>query len=98
MSTHFNELTPAEVERLAILAEECAEVIQIVGKVLRHGYESHHPKDPLETSNRELLAMEIGHIWAAVGIMLDDADLLPATIAKSKESKAESVKKYTHHQ
>ena len=35
---NFNQLTPAETERLAILAEECGEVIQAVGKILRHGY------------------------------------------------------------
>ena len=34
----FNELSPAEVERLAILAEEMGEAIQVIGKVLRHGY------------------------------------------------------------
>lgn len=34
----FNGLSPAEVERLALLAEECGEVIQTVGKILRHGY------------------------------------------------------------
>ncbi len=33
--THFNELTPAEAERLAYLAEECGEAIQIIGKILR---------------------------------------------------------------
>jgi hypothetical protein len=43
VSQHFNGLTPAEAERLALLAEECGEVIQAIGKVLRHGYESRHP-------------------------------------------------------
>ncbi len=45
MQDHFNRLTPAEAERLAMLAEEAAEVIQIVGKILRHGYASYHPDD-----------------------------------------------------
>ena len=35
--TPFNGLTPAEAERLALLMEECGEVVQIIGKVLRHG-------------------------------------------------------------
>jgi hypothetical protein len=30
--THFNGLTPAQAERLAMLAEEAAEVIQVIGK------------------------------------------------------------------
>jgi len=40
---HFNGLSPAEAERLALLAEECGEVVQAVCKVLRHGYESTNP-------------------------------------------------------
>ena len=35
---HFNGLTPAEAKRLALLAEECGEVLQAIGKVLRHGF------------------------------------------------------------
>ena len=37
---HFNKLTEAEQERLVILAEECAEVIQVVAKIQRHGFNS----------------------------------------------------------
>lgn len=55
---HFNKLTPAETERLAILAEECGETIQVIGKILRHGYESFHPKD-YATTNRTLLENEL---------------------------------------
>lgn len=33
MTEHFNGLTPAEDERLAMLAEECAEVIKIGRKL-----------------------------------------------------------------
>jgi len=40
---HFNNLNPAELERLAILAEEAAEVVQIANKIIRHGYASYHP-------------------------------------------------------
>ena len=37
--SNFSRLSAGEVERLAILAEECGEVIQVVGKVLRFGFE-----------------------------------------------------------
>ena len=57
MSDHFNGLTPAEAERLAMLAEECGEVIQMVGKILRHGYDSYHPADP-NTTNKQLLGRD----------------------------------------
>ncbi len=36
-------LSPGEIERLAILAEECGEVAQAVGKVLRFGWKASRP-------------------------------------------------------
>lgn len=40
---HYNELTPEEHERLSLLMEECGEVVQIIGKIFRHGYERYPP-------------------------------------------------------
>lgn len=40
MLEHFNGLSPEVAELLAILAEECGEVTQCVGKILRHGIRS----------------------------------------------------------
>lgn len=60
---HFNRLTPAEAERLALLAEECGEVIQAIGKVLRHGFESTHPDGG--PTNRESLERECGDVYHA---------------------------------
>ncbi len=37
MEPHFNGLNPEVAELLAILSEECGEVVQRIGKVLRHG-------------------------------------------------------------
>ena len=65
---HFNNLTPAEAERLAMLAEECAEVIAIVGKILRHGFDSYHPDQPAVT-NRDLLASELADVDGVVRAM-----------------------------
>lgn len=48
------DLTNAELERLAILMEECAEVQHIIGKIIRHGYESFNPFDDNKTPNRKL--------------------------------------------
>lgn len=68
---HFNQLTPAEAERLAMLAEEAGEIVQIVCKILRHGYESYHPENPGET-NRDLLANEVCDLLAVVQMMDQD--------------------------
>lgn len=95
---HFNDLTPAEAERLAILSEECAEVIQIIGKIQRHGYNSTHPD--VGPSNSILLATEIGHVKAAVEMMKCAGDLVALAISRSEETKTlvYRAKKYLHHQ
>ena len=71
MSAHFNGLTPAEAERLAMLAEECGEVIQIIGKILRHGYDSYHPADP-STTNKQLLGRELTDLYAVASSLCRD--------------------------
>ena len=53
-----------ETEKLAVLMEECAEVQQVIGKILRHGYDSYHPETKI--TNRENLAREIVDIFAAI--------------------------------
>lgn len=94
---HFNDLSPAEAERLAMLAEEAAEVVQMVGKVLRHGYDSFHPMNPDGPRNRELLMKEIADFDAVKDLMYGAGDIDPAT--SSEMSFARNKKrKYAHHQ
>ena len=93
----FNNLSPAEAERLAMLAEEAAEVIQVVGKVLRHGYSSHHPDDPNETPNQRLLEQEILDFRAVCEMMVAQWDILPPS-DRAIESRTAQKKIYTHHQ
>lgn len=94
MSEHFNKLTPAEAERLAILAEECAEVIQVVGKILRHGYESYDPTTEGAPRNRELLVKELSDVEAAMHLIRDDAR--PTNTLRA--NKLLNIKQWLHHQ
>lgn len=94
---HFNNLTPAEAERLAMLAEEAGEIVQIIGKILKHGYESHHPNKPEET-NRKLLETEIGDLFGIVDEMKTNQDLIHWRIEQSRIKKWEKALKYAHHQ
>lgn len=71
---NFNKLTPSQTERLAMLSEECGELIQVIGKILRHGYESFHPDFP-EISNRDLLRLEIIDVCAIMDKMEDIGDI-----------------------
>lgn len=99
MEKHFNGLTPAEAERLALLIEECGEVIQAATKILRHGYESHNPTSAsLSPSNREALCHELGHAAHAVERLIGTGDLNSLEIRGAQKRKAESVSRWLHHQ
>jgi len=92
---HFNKLAPAEAERLAMLAEECGEVIQVIGKILRHGYDSYHPVNPRVT-NRGLLVKELRDVNAVLQAMgrSELADYSVQDCLGVWERKLQ----YTHHQ
>lgn len=91
----FNELSPAELERLAILSEELGEVQQAIGKILRHGYESTHPDGG--PTNRENLERELGDICHAMMLLIDSEDVNDEIIKEWSDKKAEKIKKYLHH-
>lgn len=95
MSEHFNRLTPAEAERLAMLAEECGEVIQIVGKILRHGYDSYHPVNPRVT-NRQLLVKELRDVNAVL-LAMGQSELQDYSV-QDVLGVWERKLQYTHHQ
>lgn len=96
MTQHFNRLTEAELERLAMLSEECGEVVQIIGKILRHGYDSYHPNDP-SVNNRDLLEKEVGDVEAAIHLLLVPCEIRPIQVAKHKQEKLNNIRKYSHH-
>ena len=98
---HFNKLSPAETERLALLAEEMGEAIQIIGKILRHGYESHNPtikvpEDELPMTNRQLLEKELGDVCCAIDYIAFDINV--STMHRNRTMKHARVRKYLHHQ
>ena len=79
-----------------MLAEECGEVIQIVGKILRHGYESHHPDGGPD--NRQHLMRELGDLLCIMDMMDSENDLSLYDISQFSIKKQFSVHRYTHHQ
>ena len=93
----INGLTPAQHERLALLLEELGEAQQSIGKILRHGYFSHHPDTP-EWSNRDDLERELGHVQHAVSLLVEQKDLRRGLIETECEAKRLRVGKYLHHQ
>ena len=98
VTNHFSRLTEAEQERLVILMEECAEVIQAGAKVLRHGYESTNPKKNDQETNKWALEREIGDLLHAIDRLTVAHDLNRAAINESRQSKAKLIEPYLHHQ
>lgn len=98
MTEHFNKLTPAEAERLAWLMEECGEVIQAAGKILRHGYDSTDPTNPDHAGNRADLERELCDILQVIIHMQDRKDLVCSLFERARWLSANSKFKYMHHQ
>lgn len=89
-------LTPGETERLAILSEECGEVVAAVGKILRYGWERQSPYGG--KPNRNALEQELGNVRAVVNLMLDSGDLRLAAIQSWQRNKRTALEKWTLYQ
>jgi hypothetical protein len=94
---HFNKLTEAEQERLAILIEECSEVQQIACKILRHGYESTNLSN-MPSTNRYLLELELGDLAYAIQKLEDSEDVRFSAIDERRKNKSVRILPYLHHQ
>jgi hypothetical protein len=96
MDDHFNKLTPAEAELLAMLIEECSEVIKAGTKILRHGYDSYDPTDKNHRGNEYDLFMECGDVLGMMRVVIGDMNM--ATIIENRAQEKMNKKLYTHHQ
>ena len=94
--THFNGLSPALAERLALLSEECGEVVQVIGKIQRHGIESRHPDGG--PTNRQLLEKALGDTYAVLLLLTRAGDITPEHITLHKDAKLQNVQQWLHHQ
>ena len=92
-----NGVTAAEAERLAFLAEESAETIHAVGKILRHGWESHKPKRPSPT-NRQILETELGDIRFAMDFPTEAGDVSNENIKAAALGRVADPGRHMHHQ
>jgi hypothetical protein len=97
-TTHFNNLTEGQAERLAMLAEECNEVAQLVMKILRHGFDSYHPDNP-KLDNRELLEKELLDLHSVLFAMETRGDIQSGVPPRPAVRNTWQRKlRYTHHQ
>lgn len=97
MMSHLS-LTLAQTERLQMLAEEAAEVVQACTKILRYGYRSHHPGHPDE-SNEEALIRELEELAAIAFIMGDRGDIRGGAMSLDQVDEIWARKeRFTHYQ
>jgi NTP pyrophosphatase (non-canonical NTP hydrolase) len=95
----FNDLSPAEAERLAMLSEEAGEIVQIIGKIFRHGYDSMHPMElNTQIDNRRNLCKELGDLVGVMRAMVRAGELSAPRIEGYAEQKWRNALRYTHHQ
>jgi len=97
MTNHFNGLTEAEAERLALLIEECAEVQKAATKILRHGYDSDN-RGQLKETNRAALTREMGDLMHASERLMYAGDVRGEDAAAHADRKAEEIHSWLHHQ
>ena len=71
----FEKPTDAQAERLAMLAEEAAEIAQAVTKASRHGLECHHPAT--QVVNSHAIAHEVEDLLCIILAMVRQGDIAP---------------------
>jgi len=91
----MNKITDSQLERLIIVSEECAEVQQIISKIIRHGFNDYSPFDETKTTNRVNLEKEIGDLLATIEI-LERNDVDAISINANKNNKLLRINKWLH--
>lgn len=94
---HFNRLSPADAELLAMLIEEAAEVQQIATKILRHGFNSSDPSKSNPIPNSILLKSELTDFFAVFRFLVD-ADLVDEPTEEEIQQTILRKIVWTHHQ
>lgn len=78
---------------LACLSEECGEVVQAVGKIIRFGIDDHHPKTG-NIPNHEILSRECGDIIGVIDCLIEMGVVDPNILDEYRLRKPVRIKKY----
>lgn len=89
-------MTPDQVERLVLLADEAAQLAESALKALRHGLRNHHPDSPAVT-NADTLRRRMTDVCACYSMLTDHRDT--GTVLKDEVARSKAVKlTATYHQ
>lgn len=89
----YNNLSPAEIERLALLIEDAGKVVAVAGKAIREGY-----RPPSMYNNREELEEKLGNLGYAIHLMVANGDLCSEKMEESLDIREENISNYLHEQ
>lgn len=79
-------------EILTILQEECSEVIQVISKGRRFGFDAEYNR----STNRERLSEEVGDLLAMIDLLVHYEIISEDDIQKAKEAKFVKLKQWSN--
>ena len=83
-------------ELLICLMEECAEVIHIASKTVRHGLESYNPRELAGRSNKQALNREVGDLTCLITLLQQRTILHSDVISRYHDIKLRTLSEYLH--
>lgn len=92
----YANLSNANLERLAMIAEEASETARAAMRVLRFGYEGHPTHTDVD--NRVHLSRKVGNLLDMIEELAEAGDTIPAEVQFARDRRQEHKPKYTIHQ
>lgn len=86
------KLTSEQEEILTIAQEECAEVIQVVSKGNRFGFDVEYNGK----TNRQKLTREVGDVLCMIDLMVEKDILTAEGLEQAKKAKREKLKQWSN--
>lgn len=88
----MSALTSEQEEILTITQEECAEVIQVVSKGNRFGFDIEYNGK----TNRQKLTQEVGDVLCMIDLMVEKDILTAEGLEQAKKAKREKLKQWSN--
>lgn len=88
----MSKLTSEQEEILTIAQEECAEVIQVVSKGNRFGFDIEYNGK----TNRQKLTQEVGDVLCMIDLMVEKDILTTEGLEQAKKAKREKLKQWSN--
>lgn len=88
------KLDDRQTEVLLIAQEECAEVTQVISKVMRFGLLNRHPNE--DRTNQERLEEEIGDLQCMIDLLCETKLIDPEFVRRAAAAKRHKLQKWSN--